>query len=108
MFNEKSFLERIISNDVWNGITCLEYCKIIEKMIRDNIFWEGVRHIHSPTVMSKYEMASTISQVFQLDIEIIPTESDKALDKTLSSNYHYFEIPEIDIQMNELKDFNLA
>lgn len=111
MSNKKSFLEWVISNNnkineftnhFWNGITCLQYCKIIEKMIRENIFWEGVRHIHSPTAMSKYEMASTISQVFNLNIEIIPTESEEMSDKTLLSNFNYFEIPELDVQIRDL------
>jgi dTDP-4-dehydrorhamnose reductase len=107
MCNKQSFLEWVISNQIWNGITRLEYCKIIEKMIRENIFWEGVRHIHSPTRKNKYELSSIISKTFQLDIEIIPSESIEIIDKTLSSNYHYFEIPEIDLQLNELKEFNL-
>jgi dTDP-4-dehydrorhamnose reductase len=114
--NKKSFLEWVLSNNndkingitnhLWNGITCLEYCKIIEKMIDENMFWNGVRHIHSPTSVSKYELACIISNVFDVTIDITPVKSEP-IDKTLVSNYSLFEIPELLVQMKELKDFSL-
>lgn len=69
LFNKKSFLEWVISNNngtisgwsnhMWNGITCLEYCGVIEKIINEHLFWSGVKHIYSPTSVSKHEMAKT-------------------------------------------------
>ena len=78
--NKKSFLEWILSNKkgkingytnhLWNGITCLEYCKVIEKIIRDNTFWKGVRHIYSPTSKSKYELVKMVDDIFHLNTNI--------------------------------------
>jgi len=118
LINKKSFLEWVISNNnskingfvdhMWNGITCLEYCKVIEKIIREKIFWRGVRHIYSPSSRSKYEIAVIIGKVFELQIEINPIISSESLDKTLlSNNKKLFEIPELDIQIDELKNFIL-
>jgi dTDP-4-dehydrorhamnose reductase len=116
--NKKSFLEWVISNNnnkingftdhAWNGITCLEYCKIIEQIITKNLFWNGVRHIYSPTPKSKYELACIIADTFSLTIEIEPLESSVALNKTLLSKHDkLFEIPELKEQINDLKGFIL-
>lgn len=118
LINKKSFLEWVISNNnnkingftnhMWNGITCLEYSKIIDKIITNNLFWSGVRHIYSPTPISKYEMAFIISETFNLNIEIAPLESVDPSNKTLTSKYaNLFEIPELKDQVNDLKDFKL-
>ena len=118
LVNKKSFLEWVISNNnnkingftnhALNGITCLEYCKIIEQIITKNLFWNGVRHIYSPTPKSKYELACIIADTFSLTIEIEPLESSVASNKTLLSNYDkLFEIPELEEQINDLKGFIL-
>jgi dTDP-4-dehydrorhamnose reductase len=119
--NKYSFMEWVIhsitnnqqitgwENHLWNGITCLEYCKIIEKIINNNLFWKGVRHIYSPTSKSKYEIANIINNVFFTEpIEIIKGRDIKNIDKTLKSIYeNIFDIPELEIQIAELKDFEL-
>ena len=120
LLNKKSFLEWVISNNngtingwsnhMWNGITCLEYCEVIEKIIKEHLFWQGVRHIYSPTPISKYEMAKIISEVFDLNIEINPLESAESCDKTLLSNYNttiMFDIKELDVQIRNLKKYIL-
>ena len=96
-------------NHLWNGITCLEYCKVIEKIIQENIFWKGVRHIYSPTPKSKYELVKMANDIFHLNMEIIPIETSEISDKTLSSIYenNRFEIPELYDQIQELSIFAL-
>uniref|UniRef100_A0A6C0ERB9 RmlD-like substrate binding domain-containing protein n=1 Tax=viral metagenome TaxID=1070528 RepID=A0A6C0ERB9_9ZZZZ len=118
VLNKKSFLEWVISNNnnkingwtnhMWNGITCLEYCEIIEKIIKEKLFWSGVRHIYSPTPKSKYEMSKMIADIFDLGIEINDVKSNEPCDKTLLSDYdNLFEIKELYIQINKLKSFKL-
>jgi len=118
LFNKKSFLEWVISNNngtisgwsnhMWNGITCLEYCSVIEKIINEHLFWTGVRHIYSPTSISKYEMAKIISEVFGLNIQIKSLESAEPCDKTLLSNYDtIFDIKELEVQIRNLKNYIL-
>jgi dTDP-4-dehydrorhamnose reductase len=119
LFNKKSFMEWVISNNnntingwtnhMWNGITCLEYCKLIKNMIENNNFWSGVRHIYSPTSKSKYELAEIIKQVFELNIKIVTVEAEEVVDKTLSSIYKdiVFQSQELHLQISNLKDFKL-
>ena len=120
--NKKSFLEWILTsinsgksiqgwdNHYWNGITCLEYCKIIEKIIKGNFFWKGMRHIYSPTKKSKYELAYMVIEIFygkdKLN-KLTKYISNEKIDKTLSSIHtELFEIPELFEQIIELKKFN--
>ncbi len=117
--NKKSFLEWVknASNNItgwdnhkWNGITCLEYCKIIEKIINDNLFWNGIRHIYSPEVKSKYELANIIKNTYKLNININKLSSDINIDKTLSSIYdtnNMFNIPTLEQQIKELSEFKI-
>jgi len=115
--NKKSFLEFVKNssgsiqgwtNHMWNGITCLEYCKVIEKIITENLFWSGVRHVASPTPVSKYELARAIQTVFGVQTTIVETTGPAVCDKTLTSVYPaIFVIPEISAQVSDLRNFTL-
>lgn len=125
LYNKKSFLEWVLNsikdnkqiqgwdNHYWNGITCLQYCKVIEKIIIDNNFWKGIRHIYSPSKKSKYELASMIIEVFygKDKLELLSKYSGvENIDKTLNSEFNegsYFNIPELYVQIKELKTFVL-
>jgi dTDP-4-dehydrorhamnose reductase len=117
--NKWSFLEWVLANSeneitgwvnhYWNGITCLEYCKIIRRIIETDLFWNGVRHISSPSPVSKYELACMIKSVFGLEsMQIRETVCDKPVNKTLNSKFErMFDIPELYEQIKELKYFDL-
>lgn len=115
--NKKSFLEFVKNssgsiqgwtNHMWNGITCLEYCRVIEKIITENLFWSGVRHVASPTPVSKYELARAIQTVFGVHTTIVETTGPTACDKTLTSVYPMlFNIREISTQICDLRNFIL-
>lgn len=63
------------TNHLWNGITCLEFSKICDKIIKENLFWNGTRHIHTKNTISKYDLVKLISEIFNLNIEVIPIET---------------------------------
>jgi dTDP-4-dehydrorhamnose reductase len=117
ILNKKSFLEWVYTNNanvdgwtnhLWNGITCLQWCKIIDIIIQKNIFWKGVRHIFSPKSYSKYEIICIIKNIYNLSGNIKPVESEYKIDKTLSTIYEInelFNIPDLIIQIEELKKF---
>lgn len=127
LLNKKSFMEWVINsinddakitgwtNHYWNGITCLEYCKFIEYIIINDMFWSGVRHIYSPTSKSKYELACLIIKIFfekysdnNINMIIAPNESKDIINKTLKSDYNnIYSISELEVQINELKNFEL-
>ena len=115
--NKKSFMEWVINslkdcktincwdNHYWNGITCLQYCKIIDKIVREDLFWKGIRHIYSPVAKSKYELAQIIAETFvPTDGFINKSSTAEPVNKTLSSVYPaLFEIPDLQEQVRELR-----
>jgi dTDP-4-dehydrorhamnose reductase len=116
--NKRSLLEWVKSNKgkeingftnhFWNGVTCLELSKIIYKMINQNLYWSGVRHIFSPKSVSKYELVLMINEVYNLDINITPFETEK-VDKTITTVYDtnsLFDIPDLKIQIKDLFHYN--
>ena len=95
-------------NHYWNGITCLQYAKIIEHMINNNIFWKGVRHIFSPRTVSKYELCDMINNIYKLNIKIDKYKTGE-VNKSLSSVYeenNLFNIPDLNQQIIEMNEFS--
>lgn len=113
--NKYSFLEWVknakgaiqgYNNHLWNGITCLEYSKIICNMIQNDLFWIGVRHIYSPEAKSKYDLCCIIKEVYNLPIDIKKKEEGVLIDKTLNSIYPLnFDIQSLEKQIFELRNF---
>jgi dTDP-4-dehydrorhamnose reductase len=96
-------------NHIWNGVTCLELAKLIEKIIRNNLYWRGSKHFFSPTPVSKYDLILLINKIYDLNITINPTTNGKIVDKSLSSVYSpLFNIPMLEKQIEELKQFSLS
>ena len=116
--NKRSFLEFVKNstgeikgwtNHMWNGITCLEYCKVLYELLTKYTFWTGVRHIASPTAASKYEMACMIRRTYGLNIDIIEATTVEPCDKTLSTIHESsFEIPELSAQIDDLRNFDIT
>jgi dTDP-4-dehydrorhamnose reductase len=126
LYSKKSLLEWLINTyknttdiingfdyHIWNGITCLEYCKVIEKIINQNLFWSGIKHIYSPTSKTKYELIEIILKTYFENVNysrIIKINNDNKVDKTLSSIYNIsneLNIQELEQQINELKIYNI-
>jgi dTDP-4-dehydrorhamnose reductase len=118
--NKKSLLEWVKSNKgksvfgfinhTWNGVTCLQLAKIINKIIIDGLYWYGVRHIFSPRTLNKYELVEIISKIYKLKITITPKETTEDCYRDLTSIYNevsYFNIPDLVKQIKELKDYDI-
>jgi len=95
-------------NHYWNGITCLQFAKVLEHIIEYNLFWKGVRHIYSPRTVNKYELLNIINDTYDLNIEISKKQTDSC-DKSISSLYpetnNLFCIPDLKEQIKEMNDF---
>jgi dTDP-4-dehydrorhamnose reductase len=114
--NKKSLLEWVRSNKnktingylnhFWNGVTCLELSKQICNIIQTNSYWKGIRHYHSPDIVSKYELVSYINEIYKLGINIIP-KMEKYCDRSLSSKYESPIKTTIKDQILELKEYKL-
>lgn len=100
-------------NCIWNGVTALELAKYIQNIILDNSYWDGVRHLHSPEKISKYNLCKLISKIYSLNIIVKRTltdsiegqKVDSVLDRSLTTKYD-LNINPLEIQLNELKEFD--
>jgi len=120
--NKRSLLEWVRSmankqingfnNHIWNGITCLQYAKCIDTIIQKKLFWKGVRHLHSPSTVSKYQLVSMINQIYNLNIDIQKHNDNIGCDRSLMSQYpefvNIFQIPELETQIIEMAKYDLS
>lgn len=94
--NKKSLLEWVRSNKnntidgydnhLWNGVTCLELSKLINELIKNKTYWYGIRHIFSPSTVSKYELVSMINEIYNLNITIYKKTTNINCYRNLTSN----------------------
>lgn len=97
-------------NHQWNGVTCLQFAKIVQQIIANGLMWEGVRHIFTPTSVSKYELATIINNVYDLNVNVVKYETLVSVDKTLNTIHEtnqLLHIPDISTQIYEMKQFDL-
>ena len=115
--HKKSLLEWIISNKnkeingydhhLWNGVTCLTLANVIKNMINNNIFWKGIRHIYSPSIVSKYDLCVLVNKIYKLNITINKVNDKLNINKSLTSNYNMnFEIKDIENQLIDLYNYH--
>lgn len=117
--NSRSLLEWVRSNKnkevlgytnhTWNGISCLQFAKICKYIIDNKLFWRGVKHLYSPESITKYELVKLISKIYDLNIKVIPHETEMPCDRTLTSirNEIMIDIPSLETQLIEMKSFYL-
>lgn len=94
-------------NHYWNGVTCLQLSKIIYKICNENMFWQGVRHIHSNKI-SKFELLQYINDIYKLNINILEFKDKIHIDRSLTTKYDLnFAIPELYQQIKETRTFHI-
>lgn len=92
------------TNHMWNGVTTRELAKALHKIIDEDLYETGTFHIYSPRALSKYEMLCAFNHCLQLDIEVIPRESN-IVDRTLTSKFDLckkLQIPSLELMLSEL------
>ena len=94
------------TNHYWNGVTCLQFAKICQIIISKNLFWKGIRHVHS-NKLSKYELVSIINNVYSLNLTIEKKQTESHCDRSMLSKYSKedFNIPSLEVQIKEMKEF---
>jgi dTDP-4-dehydrorhamnose reductase len=96
------------NNHLWNGITCLEWVKFVSYIIETNSFWIGTKHIFSPNIVNKYELLNLINKIYNLNIIVKEISANETIDRTLNSIYSFnYEIPNLKIQIEEMKNFEI-
>jgi len=93
------------TNHDWNGITTLQYAKICDNIITNNLYQEGTYHIHSPKPVNKYELVTLLGNKFDLGITVNPYEAPVRIDRTLATVNDLcsgVEVPSIEQQIMEM------
>ena len=95
------------TNHFWNGITCLQFAKVCEYMIDNNIFWSGVKHVISPNSISKYNLVRLLSEIYNLNIKVKPFAPLTPCNRILITMKDKIgiTIPTLKIQLIEQKEF---
>ena len=96
------------TNHYWNGVTCLQFAKICEKIINTNGYWNGVKHIHSNT-LNKKELVELISSIYGLNVTVTSKETATMCDRSIVSIYERVDsmgIPTLETQIKEMKEFS--
>lgn len=91
----------------WNGITCLEWAKLVENMMISGAFWKGTVHAYSPESVTKAELVQMVSEVYDLNITVNETVSSKPCDRTLDSVKLHLVKKSLRDQLIEMKEFSL-
>jgi dTDP-4-dehydrorhamnose reductase/SAM-dependent methyltransferase len=93
------------TNHYFNGITCLELAKYLEYMIKNSVYWNGVRHVYSNT-LSKYDLISAVINIYKLNITLNRCENSTSDNRILSSIYEpIVDIPSLYQQIDEQRMF---
>jgi dTDP-4-dehydrorhamnose reductase len=125
--NKLSLLEWVKSNEgktvdgyenhYWSGVTCLQLGKVINKIIKDNQFWQGVRHVFSPHV-NKSQLINMIDEIYELNITLKSIKTNPSVNRTLLTKYNNIDtpgdyhvgliksIPNVYKQIKETKEFH--
>lgn len=97
------------TNHLWNGVTTLYLAEIIENILKQNLYQNGIFHIHSPNTVNKYELLQIFDEVYELKYaKINSVEAKEAVDRTLSSIYDLTKVvcsKSLKEQIIGMKDF---
>jgi dTDP-4-dehydrorhamnose reductase len=73
------------ANHFWNGITTLQFAKICENIIINNIKVNNIQHIVPQDTVNKYDLLKIFKKYFKKNINIVPSLSTNKIDKRLST-----------------------
>jgi dTDP-4-dehydrorhamnose reductase len=74
------------TNHMWNGVTTLEIARLVDRIISESLYVEGVRHIFSDDC-SKYELIKMICGIFTHKAQITPISAPAPRDTRLRTKY---------------------
>ncbi len=76
------------TNHYWNGVTTLDFSRLVGGIIKSSTFESGTIHVVPADQVSKYELLKEFQQAFErTDIDIEPFDHDIPINRTLSTIY---------------------
>lgn len=111
---KRSLLEWVLSqsgkkvngfnNHHWNGVTTLELGKVIDRVIKQNLFKNGTYHIYGEDV-DKFTLVAKIAHAYNIPVEMNWVEAPEACDRTMRTVKDLQEKvqpPCLDVMLKEL------
>ena len=78
-------------NHYWNGMTCLEYARLVDEIVSLDLYWIGVRAYRSTLnghyAPSKYDLVCAINSIYTLDLTIIGCHQDPMVNRVLLTEH---------------------
>ena len=91
------------TESIWGGVTTLVLFDVIIKSIKDDL--TGIIHVTNGEPISKFNLLNLIKQKFNLtNIKLVSVPGKKS-DKSLKTNYNYFDIPTYEKMIDEMMKF---
>jgi len=94
-------------NHFWNGVTSLQFAKIIEKIMGNASFEKGIFHFFSPGNVTKDELLRMIAKSFDVQVQIECLDAARRVDrrlKTVKSLCLHLQIPSLEDQLKEMAE----
>ena len=91
------------NESIWGGVTTLVLSDVIIKSIKDNL--TGIIHVTNGEPISKFNLLNLIKEKFNLtNIKLVSIPGKKS-DKSLKTNYNYFDIPSYEKMIDDMMKF---
>jgi dTDP-4-dehydrorhamnose reductase len=92
------------TNHLWNGITCKQYAIVCSKIIDNDLYEQGLFHVHSD-IVNKAELLQMIDYRYNLGLKIIHVPAQTHIDRTMATEkslLHKLHIPMLKDQIQSL------
>lgn len=107
------------SDHMWNGITTLNFAKIVHGMIKNNNFNIHTQHVVPKDEVSKYDLLIYFKKYFDVDVIIEKSNSSNSVNRSLKTNNQdeniklwkdagYSSVPSIEENIKELSESDLT
>ena len=97
------------TDHLWNGVTTRQYGEICKKIIREDLYEDGLSHVFSPRVVDKHELVSLINDNFNVGAKISQSQSGNPINRALATNKllnSKLDIPDIVEQIEAIAHSN--
>ena len=93
------------SDSIWGGVTTFVLADVIIKSINKN--YTGLIHITNGHPISKFDLLSLIKDRFQINSIQLKRVPGKKSDKSLNTNYDYFNVPSYEQMISDMHKYCL-
>jgi dTDP-4-dehydrorhamnose reductase len=90
------------TNHYWNGVTTLKWCEFVRTLISGSMI-NGLHSLRSSSCLTKFHLATEISDVWNLKVDVSPVEAGYAVNRCIVDA---LDMGDIKSQLVQLRDFS--